>query len=243
MTARLETDFALRGDQPAAIAQLVEGLGGATAPRSCWGHRIRQDVHYGAGPGHREPAGARDGPQQDPRRAVVPGIRRFFPRNAVEFFVSYYDYYQPGRMPASDSLSRRKRSSTTEWIVCLSATRSLFERRDVIIVASVSCIYGLGSPESYYGLTVSLERHQRVDRDQILRKLVEIQYERNDHEFTRGTFRVRGDIVEVFPSYDELGLRIGLFGDEIDERRRSIRSRAGSCGASSASRSIPNPTS
>ena len=99
----------------------------------------------------------------------------------------------------------------------LSATRSLFERRDVIIVASVSCIYGLGSPDAYYGLVMPLEKGQRIDRDQILRKLVEIQYERNDHEFGRGTFRVRGDIVEVYPSYEEFALRIGLFGDEIDE--------------------------
>jgi excinuclease ABC subunit B len=99
----------------------------------------------------------------------------------------------------------------------LSATRSLFERRDVVIVASVSCIYGLGSPEAYYGLLLPLERGQRIGRDQILRKLVEIQYERNDVEFGRGTFRVRGDIVEVYPSYEEVALRIGLFGDEVDE--------------------------
>src|SRR6266536_1039047 len=99
----------------------------------------------------------------------------------------------------------------------LSATRSLFERRDVIIVASVSCIYGLGSPEAYYGMLLPLERGQRISRDQILRKLVEIQYERNDTDFGRGTFRVRGDIVEVYPSYEEQGLRIELFGDEVDE--------------------------
>src|SRR4029077_8471435 len=99
----------------------------------------------------------------------------------------------------------------------LSATRSLFERRDVIIDASVSCIYGLGSPEAYYGMLLPLERGQRIARDEILRKLVEIQYERNDHEFGRGTFRVRGDIVEVVPSYEEHALRIGLFGDEVDE--------------------------
>jgi excinuclease ABC subunit B len=99
----------------------------------------------------------------------------------------------------------------------LSATRSLFERRDVIIVASVSCIYGLGSPEAYYGMLLPLERGQRISREEILRKLVEIQYERNDHDFGRGTFRVRGDIVEVYPSYEELGLRIELFGDDVDE--------------------------
>ena len=99
----------------------------------------------------------------------------------------------------------------------LSATRSLFERRDVIIVASVSCIYGLGSPEAYYGMLLPLERGQQIGREHVLRKLVEIQYERNDHEFGRGTFRVRGDIVEVYPSYEEQGVRIELFGDEVDE--------------------------
>src|SRR4029453_9363892 len=99
----------------------------------------------------------------------------------------------------------------------LSATRSLFERRDVIIVASVSCIYGLGSPQAYSGMMLPLEGGQRIERDHILRKLVEIQYERNDHEFARGAFRVRGDIVEVYPSYEDQALRIELFGDEVDE--------------------------
>ena len=98
----------------------------------------------------------------------------------------------------------------------LSATRSLFERRDVIIVSSVSCIYGLGSPEAYYGMLLPLQLGQRIPREQILRKLVEIQYERNDMDFTRGTFRVRGDVVEVFPSYEEQALRIELFGDDVD---------------------------
>ena len=146
-------------------------------------------------------------------------FRRFFPDNAVEFFVSYYDYYQPeAYMPATDSYIEKEAIINEEIDrLRLSATRSLFERRDVIIVASVSCIYGLGSPEAYYGLVVALERGARMDRDEMLRKLVEIQYERNDHDFTRGTFRVRGDIVEVYPSYDDVGLRIGFFGDEIDE--------------------------
>src|SRR5207245_3903337 len=100
----------------------------------------------------------------------------------------------------------------------LSATRSLFERRDVIIVASVSCIYGLGSPEAYYGMLLPLERGQRITREEILRKLVEIQYERNDHDFARGTFRVRGDVVEVIPSSEENGLRIELLGGDVDEQ-------------------------
>jgi excinuclease ABC subunit B len=146
-------------------------------------------------------------------------FRRFFPGNAVEFFVSYYDYYQPeAYMPATDSYIEKEAIINDELDrLRLSATRSLFERRDVVIVASVSCIYGLGSPDVYYGLMVALERGGRLDRDQLLRSLVEIQYERNDHDFARGAFRVRGDIVEVFPSYDDVGLRVGFFGDEIDE--------------------------
>ena len=146
-------------------------------------------------------------------------FRRFFPENAVEYFVSYYDYYQPeAYIPASDSYIEKEATINDEIDrMRLSATRSLFERRDVIIVASVSCIYGLGSPEAYYGMLLPLQLGQRIDRDEILRKLVEIQYERNDTEFGRGTFRVRGDIVEIVPSYEEHALRIGLFGDELDE--------------------------
>jgi excinuclease ABC subunit B len=145
-------------------------------------------------------------------------FRRFFPENAVEYFVSYYDYYQPeAYVPSTDSYIEKEATINDEIDrMRLSATRSLFERRDVIIVASVSCIYGLGSPEAYYGMLLPLERGQRITRDQILRKLVEMQYERNDRDFGRGTFRVRGDIVEVYPSYEEEGLRIELFGDEID---------------------------
>jgi excinuclease ABC subunit B len=145
-------------------------------------------------------------------------FRRFFPDNAVEYFVSYYDYYQPeAYMPATDTYIEKEATTNDEIDrMRLSATRSLFERRDVLIVASVSCIYGLGAPETYYGLALPLERGQRMDRDQILRKLVELQYERNDHDFARGTFRVRGDTVEVFPSYEETALRIELFGDDID---------------------------
>jgi excinuclease ABC subunit B len=146
-------------------------------------------------------------------------FRRFFPDNAVEYFVSYYDYYQPeAYVPTTDSYIEKEATINDEIDrMRLSATRSLFERRDVIIVASVSCIYGLGSPEAYYGMMLPLERGQRIDREQILRKLVEIQYDRNDHSFERGVFRVRGDIVEVYLSYEEIALRIELFGDEVDE--------------------------
>ncbi len=121
-------------------------------------------------------------------------------------------------MPATDSYIEKEAIINEEIDrMRLSATRSLFERRDVIIVASVSCIYGLGSPEAYYGLMVPLERGQALDRDELLRKLVEIQYERNDVDFARGAFRVRGDIVELYPTYDDVGLRVSFFGDEIDE--------------------------
>jgi excinuclease ABC subunit B len=145
-------------------------------------------------------------------------FKQFFPNNAVEYFVSYYDYYQPeAYIPAGD-LYIEKEATINEELdkLRLSATRSLFERRDCIIVASVSCIYGLGSPEAYYGMLLLLEKGQRIRRDDIIRRLVEILYERNDADFRRGTFRVRGDVIEVFPTYDENAYRIELFGDEID---------------------------
>jgi excinuclease ABC subunit B len=145
-------------------------------------------------------------------------FKQFFPHNAVEYFVSYYDYYQPeAYIPAGD-LYIEKEATINEELdkLRLSATRSLFERRDAIIVASVSCIYGLGSPEAYFGMLMLLEKGQRIRRDDITRRLVEILYERNDADFRRGTFRVRGDVIEVFPTYDENAYRIELFGDEID---------------------------
>jgi excinuclease ABC subunit B len=145
-------------------------------------------------------------------------FKQFFPNNAVEYFVSYYDYYQPeAYIPAGD-LYIEKEATINEELdkLRLSATRSLFERRDAIIVASVSCIYGLGSPEAYYGMLLLLERGQKIRREDITRRLVEILYERNDTDFRRGTFRVRGDVIEVFPTYDENAYRIELFGDEID---------------------------
>ncbi len=145
-------------------------------------------------------------------------FKQFFPNNAVEYFVSYYDYYQPeAYIPAGD-LYIEKEATINEELdkLRLSATRSLFERRDAIIVASVSCIYGLGSPEAYYGMLLLLEKGQKIRREDITRRLVEILYERNDTDFRRGTFRVRGDVIEVYPTYDENAYRIELFGDEID---------------------------
>jgi excinuclease ABC subunit B len=216
----LASDFELAGDQVRAVPELVDGLNrgdkhqvllGVTGSGKTYSmaqviNRVNRPTLVMA---HNKTLAAQ----------LFQEFRRFFPDNAVEYFVSYYDYYQPeAYMPSSDTYIEKESTINDEIDrMRLSATRSLFERRDVIIVASVSCIYGLGSPDAYYGLVMPLEKGQRMDRDQILRKLVEIQYERNDTDFGRGTFRVRGDIIEVYPSYEEFALRIGLFGDEIDE--------------------------
>jgi excinuclease ABC subunit B len=145
-------------------------------------------------------------------------FKSFFPDNAVEYFVSYYDYYQPeAYIPASDVYIEKEATINDELDkLRLSATKSLFERRDCVIVASVSCIYGLGSPEAYYGMLLMLEKGQRISRNQIVSKLVEILYERNDVDFRRGTFRVRGDVMEVYPTYDDYAYRIELWGDEVE---------------------------
>ncbi len=145
-------------------------------------------------------------------------FKNFFQHNAVEYFVSYYDYYQPeAYIPASDTYIEKEVLINDEIDrLRHSATRSLFERRDCVIVASVSCIYGLGSPEAYYGMLLMLNEGQQITRQEILRRLVEIQYERSDSELARGTFRVRGDVVEVIPAYGDYGIRIELFGDEIE---------------------------
>src|SRR5690349_1347930 len=145
-------------------------------------------------------------------------FKSFFPQNAVEYFVSYYDYYQPEAYIPSSDVYIEKEATTNDELdkLRLSATRSLFERRDCIIVASVSCIYGLGSPEAYYGMLLFLEKGQKIKREDITRRLVEILYDRNDHDFRRGTFRVRGDVIEIFPTYDDMAYRIELFGDEIE---------------------------
>src|SRR5437868_2154178 len=216
----LVSDFSLAGDQQRAIGELVDGLergdphqvllgvtgSGKTFSMAQTISRVNRPTLVMA---HNKTLAAQ----------LYGEFKRFFPGNAVEYFVSYYDYYQPeAYVPTTDSYIEKEATINDEIDrMRLSATRSLFERRDVIIVSSVSCIYGLGSPEAYYGMMLPLERGQRIDREQILRKLVEIQYERNDHDFGRGVFRVRGDIVEVYLSYEESALRIELFGDEVDE--------------------------
>src|SRR6478752_1597750 len=217
---KLVTDFEPRGDQRRAIDELVQGLRRGDPAQVLLGvtgsgktFTMAQCIAAVNRPAlvmaHNKTLAAQ----------LYQEFRRFFPDNAVEYFVSYYDYYQPeAYVPSTDSYIEKEATINDEIDrMRLSATRSLFERRDVVIVASVSCIYGLGSPEAYYGMLLPLERGQRIARDQVLRKLVEIQYERNDHDFSRGTFRVRGDIIEVYPSYEEVGLRIELFGDEVDE--------------------------
>ena len=216
----LVSEFELAGDQARALGELTEGLARGDSHQVLLGvtgsgktftmaHTISQVNRPALVMVHNKTLAAQ----------LFQEFRRFFPENAVEYFVSYYDYYQPeAYVPATDSYIEKEATINDEIDrMRLSATRSLFERRDVIIVASVSCIYGLGSPEAYYGMLLPLERGQRIGRDQVLRRLVEIQYERNDQEFARGTFRVRGDIIEVYPAYEEQGLRIELFGDEVDE--------------------------
>ena len=145
-------------------------------------------------------------------------FKSYFPENAVEYFVSYYDYYQPeAYIPSSDVYIEKEATINDELDkLRLSATRSLFERRDCVIVASVSCIYGLGSPEAYYGMLLMLEKGEKISRNQIVSRLVDILYDRNDMDFRRGTFRVRGDVIEVYPTYDDYAYRIEMFGDEIE---------------------------
>ena len=219
MDFQLVTSYKPRGDQPRAIAELVEGLGAGER------HQVLLGV-TGSGKTFTMAKVI----EQSQRPALILAhnktlaaqlyheFKQFFPNNAVEYFVSYYDYYQPeAYIPAGD-LYIEKEATINEELdkLRLSATRSLFERRDSIIVSSVSCIYGLGSPEAYYGMLLLLEKGQRISRKDILRRLVEILYERNDTDFRRGTFRVRGDVIEVFPTYDELAYRIEMFGDEIE---------------------------
>ncbi len=219
MDFQLVTSYKPRGDQPRAIDELVRGLAGGEK------HQVLLGV-TGSGKTFTMAKVI----EQSNRPALILAhnktlaaqlfheFKQFFPSNAVEYFVSYYDYYQPeAYIPAGD-LYIEKEATINEELdkLRLSATRSLFERRDAIIVSSVSCIYGLGSPEAYYGMLLLLEKGQRISRKDITRRLVEILYERNDTDFRRGTFRVRGDIIEVFPTYDESAFRIELFGDEIE---------------------------
>ena len=219
MDFQLHTDYKPQGDQPQAIREIVSGLHAGEKDQTLLGvtgsgktftmAKVIAELNRPALIlAHNKTLAAQ----------LYHEFKQFFPTNAVEYFVSYYDYYQPEAYIPSGDLYIEKESTINDELdkLRLSATRSLFERRDVIIVSSVSCIYGLGSPEAYYGMLLLLEKGQKLKREDITRRLVEILYERNDVDFRRGTFRVRGDIIEVYPTYDENAYRIELFGDEID---------------------------
>jgi excinuclease ABC subunit B len=219
MRFKLHSEYQPKGDQPAAIEALVRGLNDGAKDQVLLGitgsgktftiasviQRVQRSTLVLA---HNKTLAAQ----------LFQEFRTLFPENAVEYFVSYYDYYQPeAYVPAAD-VYIEKEAIVNEEIdrLRMSATRALFERRDVIVVASVSCIYGLGDPDAYYGLLFFVEPGGRMSRDVLLQRLVELQYERSDVNFQRGTFRVRGDVVEIYPSYQDLAYRIELWGDEID---------------------------
>ncbi len=222
MDFKLSSDYEPRGDQPEAIAQLTRGVRDGDKHQTLLGvtgsgktFTIAKVIEQINRPtlvmAHNKTLAAQ----------LYHEFRSFFPRNAVEYFVSYYDYYQPeAYMPSSDTYIEKEATINDELDkLRMSATRSLFDRRDVIVVASVSCIYGLGSPEAYYGMLLMIEKGQSISRDAILRKLVEILYERSE-DLRRGTFRVRGDTIEIHPPYDDLAVRIELWGSEVEAIRR-----------------------
>jgi excinuclease ABC subunit B len=220
MGFKLAGDYRPRGDQENAIAELVRGLNEGEPHQTLLGvtgsgktftmAKIIETVNRPSLiMAHNKTLAAQ----------LYQEFKQFFPNNAVEYFVSYYDYYQPeAYIPNSDTYIEKEATINDELDkLRLSATRSLFERRDVIIISSVSCIYGLGSPEAYYGMLLMLEKGQQVKREAIIAKLVEILYQRNDQDFQRGTFRVRGDVIEVYPTYDDNAIRIEMWGDEIEQ--------------------------
>jgi excinuclease ABC subunit B len=218
-TFELVSDFEPRGDQPQAIAELYAGLergdkhqvllgvtgSGKTFTMASVIAKVNRPTLVLA---HNKTLAAQ----------LYQEFKSFFPRNAVEYFVSYYDYYQPeAYVPQSDTYIEKEATINDEIDrLRLSATRSLFERRDVVIVASVSCIYGLGSPEAYYGMLLFVRQGETLDRRDLLTRLVEARYDRNDVALERGSFRARGDVIEIVPAYEESGIRIELFGDEVE---------------------------
>ena len=232
---KLASDYEPRGDQPEAISQIVRGLNDGDRHQVLLGvtgsgktftmAKVIEEVNRPAIVlAHNKTLAAQ----------LFHEFKAFFPQNAVEYFVSYYDYYQPeAYVPASDVFIEKEATINDELDkLRMSATRSLFERRDVIVVASVSCIYGIGSPEAYYGMMLMIEKGQSIAREAILRKLVEIQYDRAE-DLRRGTFRVRGDTIEVYPPYEDFALRVELWGSQIEAIRKidpltgEIRSRDG----------------
>src|SRR5437764_5429181 len=219
MGFRLAVNYQPRGDQENAIAELTRGV------REGEGHQVLLGL---TGSGKTFTMAKVIEATNRPSLVLAHNktlaaqlyheFKTFFPENAVEYFVSYYDYYQPeAYIPSSDVYIEKDATENDELDkLRLAATKSLFERRDCVIVSSVSCIYGLGSPEAYYGMLLMLEKGQKISREQIVAKLVEIQYDRNDADFRRGTFRVRGDVIEVYPTYDDWAYRIELWGDEVE---------------------------
>src|ERR1700688_4069484 len=221
MDFKLASNYEPCGDQPAAISQLVRGVEGGDK------HQVLLGV---TGSGKTFTMAKIVAAVNRPALVLAHNktlaaqlfneFRNFFPQNAVEYFVSYYDYYQPeAYLPSSDTYIEKESTINDELDrLRMSATRSLFERRDVVIVACVSCIYGLGSPEAYYGMLLQIDKGQNVAREALLRRLVEIHYERGE-DLRRGTFRVRGDTIEIHPPYEEHAFRIEMWGDQIDALR------------------------
>jgi excinuclease ABC subunit B len=222
MNFKLRSNYQPRGDQPAAIDQLTRGVDAGDK------HQVLLGV-TGSG----KTFAMAKVIEQANRPALVLAhnktlaaqlyheFKGFFPENAVEYFVSYYDFYQPeAYVPAADIYIEKEATINDELDkLRMSATRSLFERQDVIVVASVSCIYGIGSPEAYFGMLVMLEKGHQTSREALLRRFVDIQYERSE-DLRRGTFRVRGDILEIYPTYEDNGYRIEMWGDQIDKLRQ-----------------------
>jgi excinuclease ABC subunit B len=219
MSFRLGIDYKPRGDQATAIASLMDGLKQGEQHQVLLGvtgsgktFTMAKVIEHTGRPAlilaHNKTLAAQ----------LYQEFSSYFPSNAVEYFVSYYDYYQPEAYIPSGDVYIEKEATINQELdkMRLSATRSLFERRDCVIVASVSCIYGLGSPEAYYGMLLMLEKGQKISREEITSKLVSILYERNDIDFKRGSFRVRGDVIELHPTYDDYAYRISLWGDEIE---------------------------
>jgi excinuclease ABC subunit B len=222
MNFKLRSNYQPRGDQPAAIEHLLRGIDAGDKHQVLLGvtgsgktFTVAKLIEACNRPAlvlaHNKTLAAQ----------LYHEFKSFFPENAVEYFVSYYDFYQPEAYVPSADIYIDKEATINDELdkLRMSATRSLFERRDVIIVASVSCIYGIGSPEAYYGMLVTLEKGQHVSRETILHKLVDIQYERSE-DLRRGTFRVRGDMIEIYPPYQDDGFRFEMWGEEIDKIRQ-----------------------
>jgi len=222
MKFNLHSNYQPRGDQPAAIDQLLSGVESGDKHQVLLGvtgsgktFTMAKVIEHSNRPAlvlaHNKTLAAQ----------LYHEFKSFFPENAVEYFVSYYDYYQPEAYVPSADLYIDKEATINDELdkLRMSATRSLFERRDVVIVASVSCIYGLGSPEAYYGMLVMLEKGHQTSREALLHRFVDIQYERSE-DLRRGTFRVRGDMIEIYPTYEDQAYRIEMWGDQIDTLRQ-----------------------